>query len=101
MSFVPNLLAPLVDKLGKVIPPWNSFFQQFTANAEMASIAVSPFNPNTQGSLFFTSGNPVITLTRGNLSIVLTGQKIIPMAVGDIVTWSGATTVQFLRTFSK
>jgi hypothetical protein len=101
LSFVPNLGAALVDASRKIIPPWNSFFQQFTQNAEAASIPVSPFTPNTQGSLIFTTGTPTITLTRGILVLTLTGQKIIPIAVGDTVTWSGATTVHFLRTFSK
>lgn len=101
MSFVPNLQAALVDKLGKIIPPWNSFFQQFTSLAEAASVPISPFEPNTQGNLFFTSGTPGIILTRGNLNIILTGEKIVPVAVGDTVTWSGATVVYFLRTFSK
>jgi len=109
-SFVPNLVSPIVsvknrngDEIGKgfVIAPWNSFFQQFTQKAAASSVPTSPFTPNTQGNLFFTSGTPVITLTRGSLVLTLTGQKIIPVAVGDSVTWSGATTVNFLGTFSQ
>lgn len=101
MGVVPNLLSSIVDKMGKVIPPWNSFFQQFTAPAKDAEIPTSPYTPNTQGNLIFTSGTPTITLSRGSLNLTLTGQKIIPIAVGDSVTWSGATTVHFLRTFSQ
>ncbi len=102
MGVVPNLLAPITNALNKVIPPWNSFFQQFTATAFASETPTSsPYEPNTQGNMFFTSGTPTITLTRGPLVLTLTGQKIIPVAVGDIVTWSGATTVHFLRTFSQ
>ena len=102
MGVVPNLKAALTDRLNKIIPPWNSFFQQFTAPAKDAEIpTISPYTPNTQGNLIFTSGTPAITLTRGELDLILTGQKIIPIAVGDTVTWSGATTVHFLRTFSQ
>ena len=101
MTFVPNLVSALVDKMGRVIPPWNSFFQQFTQLASAASQPTSPFTSNTQGSLFFTTGTPVITLTRGPLVLTLTGQKIIPVGSGDTVTWTGATTVNFLGTFSQ
>jgi len=101
LSVVPNLLAALVDKMGKVVPPWNSFFQQFTAPAKAAETPISPYTPNTQGSIFFITGTPAITLTRGSLVLTLTGQKIIPIAVGDTITWSGATTVHFLRAFSQ
>ncbi len=101
MSFVPNLLSPLVDKLGKVIPPWNSFFQQFTQKAVDVQIFTSPFTSNTQGFFIFTGVAPSIILTRGITIIDMTGQKLIPVAVGDTLVWTGSPTVQFLGTFSK
>ena len=94
---VPNMQAPLVDKNGRLIPPWNSFFQQFVQPAPaVASVTTSPFTANANGTVIFTGGAPVITLTRGTDNIVLTGQRIIPISVGDTITWVGATTVQFL-----
>lgn len=94
---VPNLTSPLVDKLGKLIPPWNSWFQQFSQKAPaIVTVAASPFTANTNGTVIFTGGAPVITLTRGTVSIVLTGQRIVPISISDTITWAGATTVQFL-----
>jgi len=98
-TFLPNMLAPLVDpKTGRIVPPWNTFFQQLVqaAPAVQDVSASSPFTANVAGIVIFTGGAPVITLTRGIINIVLTGERIIPIAVGDTVTWVGATTVQFL-----
>lgn len=93
---VANLQAPLVDKSGKIIPPWNSFFQQFTQSAPaVVNVTQKPYTANTKGVLILT-GATAITLTRGNVNINLTGQRIIPISIGDTVTWSGAATAQFL-----
>ena len=98
-TFLPNMLAPLVDpKTGRIVSPWNTFFQQLVqaAPAVQDVSASSPFTANVAGIVIFTGGAPVITLTRGTTNIVLTGERIIPIAVGDTITWVGATTVQFL-----
>jgi len=97
-TFLPNMLAPLVaPETGRIIPPWNTFFQQLVQAAPaVATITISPFTANVAGVVIFTGGAPVITLIRGTTNIVLTGQRIIPIAVGDTITWVGATTVQFL-----
>jgi len=94
---VPNMQAPLVDKDRKVLSPWNSFFQQLVQPAPaIAAVTVSPFTANANGTVIFTGGAPVITLTRGTDNITLTGQRIVPISIGDTITWIGATTVQFL-----
>lgn len=97
---LPNMQAAIARVKGGmafIIPPWNSFFQQFVQPAPaVASVTTSPFTANANGTVIFTGGAPVITLTRGTDNIVLTGQRIIPISVGDTVTWVGATTVQFL-----
>lgn len=94
---IPNLNSPLVNKLGNLISPWNSWFQQLSQKAPViTSITISPFTANTNGTVIFTGGAPVITLTRGTISIILTGQRIIPISISDTITWVGATTVQFL-----
>ena len=96
--FLPNMLARLVDPdTGRIVPPWNTFFQQLVQAAPaVATIATSPFTANVAGTVIFTGGAPAITLTRGTTNITLTGERIIPIAVGDTVSWVGATTVQFL-----
>lgn len=75
---------------GYVIPPWNSFFQQFTQDAPAVADASSPYTPNAKGALILT-GAGAITLTRGSVNITLTGQRIIPMSIGDTVAWTGGT----------
>ncbi len=93
---VPNLLAPVVDKLGKLLPPWNSFFQQLVQAAPaVANVTLNPFQANANGSLILT-GATTISLTRGSITISLTGQRIIPISIGDTVSWTGPATVQFL-----
>ena len=86
-----------MDKLGKVIPPWNSFFQQFTQKAPtVVDVAQNPYTPNIKGTVII-KGATTITLTRGLVNIVLTGQIIIPISIGDTLSWTGMpTSVQFL-----
>ena len=91
-----NLNAPLVDKTGKVIPPWNSFFQQFTQTAPaVSSVTQNPFTANAIGKVVIL-GAATITLTRGNVSRLVSGEKIIPISIGDTLSWTGApTSVEF------
>lgn len=94
---VPNMLAPLVDQMGRLIPPWNSFFQQLTQAAPNGvAVTGTSYSSNTRGNVFITSGTPTMTLTRGSLTITVTGQKIIPLSIGDKISFSGAYTAQFL-----
>jgi len=105
---VPNLQAPIVSvkdksgiEIGKgtVIPPWNSWFQQFTQPAPAAVVVTSlnPFTANAVGTVIIT-GATTITLTRGTSVFNLTGQIIIPISIGDEVSWTGPATVSFLGT---
>lgn len=99
-SRLPNLQSPLVkisNGLGFLIPPWNSFFQQLTQQAPAVSdVTVSPFTANANGTVII-KGATTITLTRGSISIILTGQIIIPISIGDTVSWTGVpTSIQFL-----
>lgn len=94
-----NMLAPFVkikDGFGYLISPWNSLFQQFTqsAPAVAAVTSTSPFTANINGKVILT-GAVTITLTRGSVSVSLTGQRIIPVRIGDTVSWTGPATVQF------
>lgn len=96
---VPNLGAKLVDRFGYLLPPWNSFFQQLVQPAPAVAavgVAATPYTANANGTLII-KGATTITLTRGTVSISLTGQIIIPISVGDTVSWTGVpTSVQFL-----
>lgn len=103
---LPNMQAALADVkdkngniIGKayVIPPWNSFFQQSiqTAPAAVDVILINPFQANANGTIII-KGAAAIIFTRGQFSIDLTGNEIIPISIGDIVAWAGATTVNFL-----
>lgn len=107
-----NLNSPLVEVrksiggklVGYLIPPWNSFFQQFVQPAPAVAtitLASSPFTftPNVNGNLIVSGGVVSnISLMRGNDTIDLTGEKIIPTAINDTVsiTYSSPPTVKFL-----
>lgn len=93
---VPNMTAPLVDTARKVIPPWNSFFQQLVQQAPAVDTVTlgSPFTANSNGKVILT-GATTINLTRGSTTINLNGQRIIPVRIGDSVAWTGPATVQF------
>lgn len=87
-----------------LIAPWNSFFQQFVQPAPaVATVEVtsSPFKftPNSNGNLIVSGGVvSSISLMRGNDTIDLTGEKIIPTAINDTVsiTYSSPPSVKFL-----
>ena len=103
---VPNLQAPLVNKLGRLIPPWNSWFQQFTQPAPaVVSVTLTgstfSYQANANGNLIISSGTvSAISLTRGTTTIALSTTRplIVPISISDIVniTYTVAPTVQFL-----
>lgn len=82
---------------GYLIPPWNSFFQQLTQKAPaVADVTLNPFTANANGTLII-KGATTITLTRGLVNIIMTGQIQIPISIGDTVSWTGVpTSIQFL-----
>jgi hypothetical protein len=102
---VPNMQAPLVSvkgpngkEIGKgfLVSPWNSFFQQLVQPAPaVVDVTQNPFTANANGTVIIT-GASTVTLTRGTTVIGLTGQIIIPISIGDTVSWTGPATVQFL-----
>lgn len=89
-----NLAAPFVDKAGKLIKPWIQFLQQFVQAPPAITTIISPYTAKEPGYIVITGG-AAITLTRGKISITLTGQKIIPVSISDIVT-SPSGTLQFI-----
>lgn len=107
-----NMQSPLVKvtnaqgiEIGKgyLISPWNRYFQQFAQEAPEAVIVTgaSPlsYTANTKGSFFVIGGTVSnISLIRGSATINLTGEKVIPISIGDTVTvtYSVAPAMTFL-----
>ncbi len=95
---VPNTSSPFVDKLGKILNPWNIWLQGFSEAAPTAVVITgASFTPNKIGTVFVTSGGTAISLMRGSVTIVLNNQKIIPISIGDTINFGAAYTAQFLE----
>jgi len=103
---VPNLNSPLVNKIGKLVPPWNNWFQQFSQQAPAVAavtVGTSPFSytANVDGRLIISGGTvSAIDLVRGTVTISLSTVRplIIPISIGDTVSiiYTVLPTVQFL-----
>ena len=103
-----NLLTPIVDKEGKLIAPWNMFFQQLVQPAPaVASVTLtgSPFDftPNTNGNAIVYGGTVSnISIIRGTDVITVasstTNPVIVPLAINDTlrVTYSVLPAIKFL-----
>lgn len=88
-----NQNSPLVNaKTGTILPPWNTFFQQFTqAPSGIMSVIVgtSPFNyiVKEPGSININGGTVSnITLSRGNISLDMIGDKQIIVEIKDVIS---------------
>jgi hypothetical protein len=101
---LPRLDARLVDQYGLALPPWTTFFQQFV-QAPSAGIALivgsSPFIyiVKEPGLIAVVGGNvSAIAFIRGTINIDVTGQKLIPVYIKDIikVTYTGLPVINFL-----
>ncbi len=107
---LPNLLAPIANKLGKILAPWNSYLQQFTQappNFMLQTLSGSPFvyTAHEPGTVAIEGGTITgVTLTRGIVDIVLgTTPKLVPVAINDVVTitYSVLPTVSFIPSFGQ
>lgn len=106
---VPNQLAPFVGKGGKIISPWNQYLQQFTqAPPKVLDLIVtaSPFAYSAvEPGFIAVAGGTVsaIALTRGTVTIDVTGTKLIPVSINDTVavTYSGLPDMKFLANFGN
>jgi hypothetical protein len=102
---VPRLDVRLTDNGGLVFQQaWQSWFQQFTqAPSAAVSLVVgtSPFNYSAKesGQIAVIGGIvSAIALIRGTVNIDVTGEKLILVAIKDIVrvTYTGLPVIQFL-----
>ena len=90
MQKMPMWIQPFVNgNLINVV--WGQYLQQFTQEPPAFSTisGASPYSYEAKepGNIFIEGGTiSNITLTRGRLSVDLTGQKIIPVAIKDVVT---------------
>lgn len=100
---VPNLKAAIAASKDKkiqvyLIEPFIQFFQQFVqlapAVVDVTSVG-SPYTANQNGTVILT-GATTVSLIRGQITINLTGERIVPISIGDSVAWTGPATVQFL-----
>lgn len=109
---LPNLNAPLVNRNGILINPWNIFFQLFFGTPQpviVPTITVSPYSfTASQAGTMYVNGGTVsnISLIRGGVTIFIASStnavvaRSFPMSTGDIVTvtYTVAPTMQFVPT---
>lgn len=87
-----NLIEPLVNNAGKIIQPWNSFFQQFTqqpAKTNNITVTASPFKyqAGEPGQVSLVGGTiSALTLTRGTKTVDVTGLKLVMLEISDTLT---------------
>lgn len=110
MQVLPNQNSPLVNRAtGNIIPPWNSYLQQFTQKPPpvMAiDVTASPFSYTAvePGNVAISGGTvSAIVLTRGSVSITIVGSNFVPVAIGDIVTvtYSVLPTIRFIPAYGN
>lgn len=96
MQILPNTLSRFVDNVGKIVTPWIQYLQQFTqAPPPFVSLDVdiSPFSYTAvePGFIFIDAGAvSAVHLIRGAGNADFTGQKTIPVSIGDtvVITYS-------------
>jgi len=106
---VPNTQSAIAATAdGKIrvflITPWTQFFQQFVQKVAAAVPVIlngSPFDytPNQNGNVYVDGGTVSnVSLIRGPDTMDVTGQKLIPVGIGDTIriTYAVAPTVKFL-----
>lgn len=102
---LPNMRSPLVDKDGRILAPWNSFFQQLTQQPEaISNIVVGPspflFTANNVGQVFIRGGTvSLVQFIRGTTIIDMLLVREILVSIGDTIriTYSVLPTIQFVE----
>lgn len=107
---LPNRVNPFVQQIGgRIASPWDSYLQQFTQappSVMAVTAGASPFSYTVKepGCVAVSGGTvSAITFTRGNVSIDVTGQKLIPVCIQDIitVTYSVLPTIRFIPAYGQ
>jgi hypothetical protein len=106
---LPNLRSKVVNALGILVAPWNSFLQQFVQappNALPVTLTGSPFEYQAAepGLLTIVGGTvSIINYSRGSVTVNVTGSRFVPVCLNDIVeiTYSVAPTVYFFPNYGN
>jgi len=105
MQPLPNQSSPFVNnQTGTIVPPWNSYLQQFTQAPPKfiaITVGVSPFSYKAKEPGYISIADGVVSaiaLIRGIVNIDVTGVKLIPVSIEDIVkvTYTGLPTIKFI-----
>lgn len=108
MQAFPNTLAAFIDKANcRIVKPWIQYLQQFTqapGKFNPVSVGISPFSYKSAepGFVYIKNGTiTTVTLTRGSLTLDVTGLVLIPVGVSDtvVITYTGVPTVYFIPSF--
>lgn len=109
MILIPNSLSALVNKSLLCVNPWFTYFRQFSiapSPIKTVDVGVSPFAYTVKepGSVFVTGGTvSLVQFTRGQVTLTLTTNTLIPVCIGDIitVTHSVLPTIKFLPNYAS
>ncbi len=105
-----STLAKFVDiSTGRILNPWIQYLQQFTvapANIMPITVSASPFSYTVKepGNIIITGGAITsITLVRGSTNLDMTGQKVIPVGIKDIVIviYTIIPTIKFIPSYGQ
>lgn len=102
--FIPNMLSALVDRAGRIKPPWNLFFQQFTQPPTPImdiTVGASPFSyVAKQPGMLVISGGTIgaVQFERGTTTISMGTARAFSVEIGDtvITTYSVLPTLKFV-----
>lgn len=106
---LPNKNNSFVDNKGKIQRPWDSYLQQFTqAPPKIMTVIVgaTPFAYTVKepGMVSVTGGTiTTIVLSRGTDTIDVTGTKLIPVSINDVVTvdYTVLPTIKFIPSYGQ
>lgn len=109
MMPLPSQVSSFVDQAGRIIRPWVQYLQQFTQAPPKimdVTVTVSPFSYTAKepGYLYIHGGTiSAITLTRGIVTLIFTGNTAVPVAINDIVsiTYTVLPTVKFVPSYGQ
>ena len=109
MQPLPNQGSPFVKlPSGLIIPPWNSYLQQFTQAPPaitLITVGASPFSYRAvEPGYLSVIGGTVITiqLVRGSFSVYV-AQTLVPMGIADtvIVIYSVTPNINFIPMYGN
>jgi hypothetical protein len=109
MITLPSQISRFVNSLGNIVPPWVQYLQQFTQLPPAIMtivVTASPFSYVAKEPGYAHINGGVVSsviLRRGNVDLIFTGMKAVPVSINDIViiTYSGLPTVKFVPSYGQ